>query len=69
MLDFPTDPAPGTQYSIDGRTWAFNGKGWARVSPGAQVARSFYLLSPLVNTVAESIPVEVTNDFALVNYV
>lgn len=69
MLNFPANPSPGAQYTLNGRTWQYNGKGWARVSAGAQVATSFYLLSPLVATVVESLPVLVTNDFGLVDYV
>lgn len=69
MLDFPDNPSDGDQYSVGDRTWAFNGKGWARVTAGGQVVRSFYLVSELIQVVAESLPIEVTNDFALVDYV
>lgn len=69
MLDFPTNPSVGDQYSIGDRTWSFNGKGWERITNTGQVVSSFYLVSDLIQTVAQSLPVEVTNDFVLVNYV
>lgn len=68
-MNFPANPGVGDQYTFGTRTWAFNGDGWALVRSAGQVSRSFYLLSPLVLETAESIPVEVSNDFALVNYV
>lgn len=69
MLNFPDNPNEGDQYSVGDRTWAYNGKGWARVTNAGQVVRSFYLVSSLVQAVAESLPVEVTNDFAQVDYI
>jgi len=69
MLDFPDNPSAGDQYSLGGLTWAFNGVGWVRVTAGGQVVRSFYLVSDLIQVVAESLPIEVSNDFSLVNYV
>ncbi len=32
MLDFPTSPTVGQQYTFNSRTWQWNGSGWERIA-------------------------------------
>ena len=29
-IDFPSSPATGQSYTFAGRTWVWNGRGWAK---------------------------------------
>jgi hypothetical protein len=48
MLNFPSTPALGDQYTIGTRTWAFNGAGWERIINSRQVLLSFVLIDLLI---------------------
>lgn len=69
MLNFPTSPTIGQQYSLGTRTWVFNGKGWALTSQAAQADAGFVLVDALILTSTEELPQEVSGDFVSVNYI
>ena len=58
MLNFPSSPTAGDQYTIGARTWVFNGTGWERLINSGQVLVSFIPLEEIIieQALAFSVP-------------
>lgn len=69
MIDFPTSPVTGQAYTYGSRTWVWDATGWQIQINAGQLAAVFICPGTEVQTAAESLPILVSSDWQLVNYV
>jgi len=69
MIDFPTSPVTGQQYTYLGRIWQWSGVGWAQVINQSQIVSVFVPLFPINLHAADALPLLITVTWTQLNYV
>jgi hypothetical protein len=69
VIDFPTSPLDGQDYTYGARTWRWNGYGWVQLVNQGQGVAVFTPTLQLVTVTVEGLPYLITFGFHQIDYV